>query len=61
MGHHSVDYLNRMHKSLLEDQRGDTESCEANLVVVVEEGLQNLLQVHLNDGARHAARDVFEP
>lgn len=47
-------YLYRMDEALAQSQRDDTQGKVSHSRLSVEEGLQNLLQVNLHDGATHA-------
>lgn len=47
-------YLYRMDEALAQSQRDDTQGKVSDSRLSVEEGLQNLLQVNLHDGATHA-------
>lgn len=51
-------YLYRVNETLVERQSDDVEGKVTYTGLCVEEGLQDLLEVQLHDGAAHTRRDV---
>lgn len=51
-------YLYRVNETLVECKSDDVEGKVTHIGLRVEEGLQDLLEVQLHDGATHTRRDV---
>ena len=51
-------HLNRMNKTLDENELNDLEGCPSHTDVPIEEGLKDLLQVDLDDCTSHSTRYI---